>query len=164
MIWPDRTTAPGNQNVRLRAVRVLTHGQVVSDVDIKDDIRIEVEYWNLNPDLRLMVSIHLFDKVRIGVLSSGNMHSANLQHDEWFNEPHPVGLYRSHCTIPGNFLNEGRYLVNALVMSNVKDVEARVDEILCFDVHDSGGMREEWKGYWLGVVRPRLAWQTDRLE
>src|SRR2546423_2133435 len=110
-----------------------------------------------------MISIHLFDKTRVGVLSSGNMHSANLGHDEWFNEPHPVGLYRSHCTIPGNFLNEGRYVINALIMTNVKDVEVRVDEVLSFEVHDSGGMRKEWKGHWLGVVRPRLAWKTDRV-
>jgi lipopolysaccharide transport system ATP-binding protein len=162
-IWPDRDSAPGNRRVRLHAIRVLTNGEITPDVDIQDDIEIQVEYWNLDPDLRIMISIHLFDKTRVGVLSSGNMHSANLGNDEWFNEPHPVGLYRSHCTIPGNFLNEGRYLINALIMTNVKDVEARVDEVLSFEIHDSGGMRKEWKGYWLGVVRPRLTWQTERL-
>jgi lipopolysaccharide transport system ATP-binding protein len=97
------------------------------------------------------------------VLASANMHSANLERDEWFDRPHPLGLYRSRCRIPGNFLNEGRYLINALIMSDVSNVDVRVEEAVAFNVYDSGAMRREWPGYWLGVVRPKLAWQTERL-
>ncbi|HJQ34114.1 MAG TPA: ABC transporter ATP-binding protein [Pyrinomonadaceae bacterium] len=162
-VWDSPETAPGNDKARLRAVRVVSRGRVTADVDIQDDAYVEVDYWSLASDARLMVSIHLLDKLRVGVLASANMHSANLGRDEWFDRPHPPGLYRSRCKIPGNFLNEGRYLINALVMSDVSNVDVRVDEALAFDVHDSGAMRREWGGYWLGVVRPKLAWQTERV-
>jgi homopolymeric O-antigen transport system ATP-binding protein len=162
-VWPDPIEAPGSEKARLCAVRVISGGAVTSDADIQDDIQIVVDYLNLRPGTRIMISIHVLDQMRVGVLSSANMHSANLTRDEWFDQPHPTGVYRAVCTLPGNFLNEGRYFINALVMTDVQHVEARVDEAVMFNVHDSGAMRKEYGGYWLGVVRPRLAWQTERL-
>lgn len=163
-VWTEPQNAPGNERVRLHAVRIVSAGKVTADVSIEDDVRVEVEFWNLRPGARLMTSIHVLDKMKTGVLSSANMHSANLLHDEWFDVPLPVGLYRASCTLPGNFLNEGRYHINALVLSDVSNVEARADEALTFTVHESGTVRREFVGYWLGVVRPRLAWQTERID
>jgi lipopolysaccharide transport system ATP-binding protein len=162
-VWPDPRSAPGNEKIRIRAVRIVSGGKVTADVDIQDDVRVEVDFWNLRPGARIMTSIHLLDKMKTGVLASANMHSANLVRDEWFNVPHPVGLYRASCTLPGNFLNEGRYHINALVLTGVSNIEARADDAVVFTVHESGAMRKEFVGYWLGVVRPRLAWQTERL-
>lgn len=31
---------------------------------------------------------------------------------------------------------------------------------MLFRVHDTGEMRQELYGYWIGVVRPQLAWHT----
>ena len=162
-VWHDPQSAPGNEKIRLRAVRIVSGGKVTSEVDIQNDVRVEIEFWNLRPGARVMTSIHLLDKMRVGVLSSANMHSANLARDEWFNKPHPEGLYRTACTLPGNFLNEGRYHINALVLTDVSNVEAFAEEAVTFTVHESGGMRKEFGGDWLGVVRPRLAWQSERL-
>ncbi|HLM55418.1 MAG TPA: ABC transporter ATP-binding protein [Pyrinomonadaceae bacterium] len=163
-IWDDPQTAPGNDKVRLRAVRIVSGGEVTADVDIQKETRVEIEFWNLKPDSRIAVGIHLLDKMGSGVLSSANMHSANLVRDEWFDRPHPVGLYRTVCTLPGNFLNEGVYYINAVLLTNVIDIEVIVNEAVSFNVHESGAMRKEYGGYWLGVVRPKLAWQSEQLE
>ncbi|HWN10338.1 MAG TPA: ABC transporter ATP-binding protein [Pyrinomonadaceae bacterium] len=162
-IWLDPQSAPGNEKIRLHSVRIVSGGEVTAEVDIQNDVRVEIEFWNLRPGARIMTSIHLLDKMRVGVLSSANMHSANLAHDEWFNQPHPEGLYRTVCTIPGNFLNEGRYHINALVLTDVMNIEVFAEEAVTFTVHESGAMRKEFGGHWLGVVRPRLAWQSERL-
>jgi lipopolysaccharide transport system ATP-binding protein len=162
-IWAEPQSAPGNEKVRVHAVRIISGGEITADVDIQNEVRVEVEFWNLRPGARLMTSIHLLDHVGTGVLSSANMHSANLLRDDWFNEPHPVGLYRAACTLPGNFLNEGRYHINALVLSDVMNVEAFAEEAITFTVYDSGAMRKEFGGYWLGVVRPKFPWQTEFL-
>jgi lipopolysaccharide transport system ATP-binding protein len=164
VMWDDPASAPGNDRVRLRAVRVISRGSTTSDVDIDEPLMVEIEYLNLRPQQRLSVSIHLLDKVGHGVLASANMDSANLGRDPWFDRPHPVGAFRSGCTIPGNFLNEGRYSINAVVLSNVTTIEVLERNVIAFDVHDSGSMRREYTGEWLGVVRPKLEWRTTQLE
>jgi lipopolysaccharide transport system ATP-binding protein len=98
------------------------------------------------------------------VLSSANFHSANLVRDEWFGKPHPAGRFRVTCTLPGNFLNEGTYSINVVVLSNVARVEIFEKDAISFSVHDTGAMRKEWGGEWIGSVRPRLAWHTTYLE
>ncbi len=160
-IWSDPKTAPGNEKIRLHAVRIVSGGVVTDSVDIQKDIQVEVEFWNLKAGSHIHTSIHLLDKMGVGVLASANMHSANLIRDEWYGKPHPVGLYRTICTLPGNFLNEGLYSINAIVLTDVTNTEVFEREVISFTVHESGAMRKEYGGGWLGVVRPKLAWQTE---
>jgi lipopolysaccharide transport system ATP-binding protein len=162
-VWNDIRQSPGSDSVRLHAVRVISGGEYTADIDIQHDIKIEIEFWNLKPGADLSTSIHLIDKMGVPVLATSNMHSANLIVDDWFGKPHPVGLYRATCTLPGNFLNEGVYSVNAIVLTGVTQIEAYVAEAVSFNVHDTGAMRKEYGGHWLGVVRPKLAWQTEYL-
>lgn len=162
-VWHDKLTAPGNEKIRLRAVRVISAGETTADVDIQNEIKIEVEFWNLKPHQRVGTSIHLYDSMGVGVLASANMPSATLVKDDWFDQPHPVGLYRAICTLPGNFLNEGRYSINAIVLTDVTHLEAVANDAVSFTVHDTGAMRQEYGGAWLGVVRPKLDWRTQQL-
>jgi lipopolysaccharide transport system ATP-binding protein len=162
-VWQTIDTAPGNENARLHAVRIVSGGQVTSDVDIQDAIEIQIEFWNLKPEARIATSIHLLDQMGAPVLASANMHSVNLIRDEWYDKPHTVGLYRAVCTLPGNFLNEGRYGVNAIILMDVTLPQVLEREVVSFTVHDTGAMRKEFGGQWIGVVRPKLAWQTSFL-
>jgi lipopolysaccharide transport system ATP-binding protein len=160
VVWDNPASAPGNDKLRFHAVRLISDGEVTNDIDIEKDICIEIEYWNFVPDTAVSVSIHLFDRMNVVVLASANMHSANLLRDEWFGKPFPAGLFRTTCVLPGNFLNEGMYSINAILLTDVGNVEARLDEVVSFTVHETGAMRKEFGGHWIGVVRPKLAWQT----
>ena len=73
-------------------------------------------------------------------------------------------ILRSRCVLPGNFLNDGRYTVHVAVRTDITQIEAWAGDAVSFTVHDTGEMRREFGGRWLGVVRPRLAWQTHRDE
>lgn len=163
-IWPDRADAPGGDRIRLHSVRVISADRVSADVDISKEIAIQVEYWNLRPGSRMNVGLHLVDKLGVDVLQSTNMHSANLARDEWYGVPAPPGLYRSTCIIPANFLNDGRYTLHVAIRTDVMHMEAWAGDVVSFSVHDTGEMRREYGGPWLGVVRPRLAWNTQPLE
>jgi len=160
-VWDDWRRAPGNEKIRLHAVRIVSDGKVACSVDIDKDVKVEIEFWNFEAGARLHTSIHLLDKMGVAVLASANLPSANLMKDEWFDKPHPVGLYRTVCTLPGNFLNEGLYSINAIVLTNLTNIEVFEREVISFTVHESGAMRKEYGGGWLGVVRPKLAWQTE---
>jgi lipopolysaccharide transport system ATP-binding protein len=164
VIWRDPSRAPGNDHIRLHAVRIVTDGQVTSEVDIQRDVHVEVEFWNFMPGAKISTSIHLLDRMGTAVLATWNVRSANLVTDAWYDRPHPSGLYRAVCILPGNFLNEGMYSINAIVLTDVTKVEVFAREVVSFTVHDTGAMRKEFGGIWIGVVRPRLAWLTEYIQ
>jgi len=161
--FPDLDKAPGNERVRLCAVRVLSNGRITADTELDGEVQVEIEYHCLQGGLRMGASVHLLDQLGGVILATANMPSASLGRDEWFNVPHPVGRYRTRCTIPANFLNEGSYRLSAFLLRDVANVEVMQREVLSFKTHDTGAMRAEYGGQWVGAIRPRLAWQTERL-
>ncbi len=160
--WPDPQQAPGSENVRLHAVRILSDGRVMSRVDVRAPVQIEVEYRNLLPGAHIYTSIHLHEKSGVGVLSSANLPSLNLGADGWHGKPQPTGLYRSVCTIPPNLLNESRYSVSIFIVANMARHEVIAHHVIAFHTYD-GSPDREYHGTVMGVVRPRLDWQTEYL-
>ena len=48
-VWPDPSIAPGDDRVRLRAVRVVNErGEPVPEIDIREPVYVEVDYLNLS--------------------------------------------------------------------------------------------------------------------
>jgi lipopolysaccharide transport system ATP-binding protein len=162
-VWPDPATAPGTGIVRLIAVRILQEGSEapLAEVDIAKEVRVELSYLNLVEGSRMYAAIHLQDHRGTIVFSTNNHRSVSLTRDRWQGVPHPPGVFRAVCTIPGTFLNEGDYSVTAIVGTNVQDTQVYEEHAVAFRVHDTGEMRKEYYGGWAGVVRPRLAWQTE---
>lgn len=160
ILWSDLNSAPGNDSVRITAIRVLSGGKVTSDVPINRDVVIEIEFYNKKAGARLSSNIQLFEKSGNGILSSVNWASATSNIDIYSNARFDKGYYRSLCTIPANFLNDKAYHINALILSDISNVVARADEAVSFTVHDTGEMRKEYTGGWLGLIRPKLEWQT----
>ena len=163
-VWHDRQLAPGTDRIRLNAVRVISQGRVRAEVDIDKDISIEVEFWNNVPNIaHLCVNIYLLDRLGNVVLSTANTPNANSVQDDWYQQPHAVGLYRAVCTLPANFLNEGRYYVDVYIVTlGPIVVEVNGPQVMAFDVFDTGVMREAGGGrHWPGAVRVRLPWQTE---
>ncbi len=164
--WLDPATAPGNDTVRVQAVRVRSGGLVTSLVDIDHDVAVEVDYRiHVAGRKNLCTSIHLHDGVGNVVLVTASTPGANALEEEWFGRQRPTGLYRSTMTIPANFLNDGRYYVTVYIASLGPDVaEAHVAEAVGFDVLDTGAMRDAGgPSEWPGAVRPRLPWRTELL-
>ncbi|MEI8245088.1 MAG: ABC transporter ATP-binding protein [Lentisphaerota bacterium] len=165
VIWHDIDKAPGNDLVRLHSVRILQDGQTgaAAEVDIAKDIIIQLEYWNLKDGLCLYPAIWLRDPLGAPLLSSGNAPSMSIGGDMWYGKPYPKGLFKSICRIPGNFFNEGTYSVTAIVGILPTNTQILEDYLLSFTVHDTGEMRKEFTGGWLGTVRPKLAWNTENI-
>ena len=161
--WLDTEKAPGNDIVRLRAVRIICGGKITSEIAFNQSIRFEIEFENLQPGARLSASVHILDNMVNPVLSSANFPSANSSVDPWFGKPYPAGKFRTTCTLPGNFLNTGSYTLNAILLQDVSNIQVFERRVLTFTVHETGEMRKEYGGHWIGVVRPKLAWQTERL-
>jgi lipopolysaccharide transport system ATP-binding protein len=165
-VWKDPRRAPGNENFKLHSVRVVSDGVIKSEVDIEKAVSVEVEFWNRKEGVRnICVNIYLLDSMGTVVLSTGNTPAANSLTEDWFDKPHPAGLFRATCTFPPSFLNEGLYSIDVYIVTlGPLSIEVDAPQVLSFNVFDSGAMREAGGGTgWPGVVRVRLPWRTEYL-
>jgi lipopolysaccharide transport system ATP-binding protein len=161
--WAEIESAPGNEKVRLKAVRIKSKDCITADILIDNEIVIEVDYWNLKDDSILISNLHLRDKLNSFVLASGNLPSANLSVDSWVEKKRPRGLYRTICIIPASFLNNEEYSIDIGLVDGRHEWQIWEKNILAFTVHETGEMKKEYMGSWVGVVRPKLDWSTKRL-
>src|SRR5215217_3559981 len=64
--WPDLSKAPGDDIVRLRAVRVRAHdGEITDELDIRKPVGIEIEYQVLKPGSVLVPNLHFSNEENI---------------------------------------------------------------------------------------------------
>src|SRR6201988_418024 len=159
--WRELSTAPGNEVVRLRAVRVRNHnGQITDVIDIRKPVSLEMEYEVLKPGSVLVPSLRLFNEEGIFVFATFDSDS------EWRAKPRPVGHFLSQAEIPGNFLAEGSLLVAAAITTmEPLVVHFNETDAVAFHVVDSlegNSARGDYAGHMPGVVRPLLPWKTNR--
>jgi lipopolysaccharide transport system ATP-binding protein len=162
-VWPDVRSAPGGSRARLHAVRVKAGGVTTARIDIDREVELEVEFWILESGQRqLCPQIDLLDGIGNTVLSTVPLPKASVMSDAWFDRPHPEGLYRASCTLPADFLNDGRYYLTVYLVTFAPSlVEAHAPEVLGFEVFDTGSMRDAGiTGKWHGAVRVRLPWKA----
>ncbi|MBI5075492.1 MAG: ABC transporter ATP-binding protein [Nitrospirae bacterium] len=150
-LWPDRTTAPGNDKVRLRRARIMPETATgKSELTVMTPLTLEFECWSLMPSAELNFSMHLYNEEGLCILADGS-------------ESMIIGkeLFKGTCRVPGKLLNEGSYRVMIMVVRDGMSIYTHHD-LLRFDVHDierQGG----WTGRWPGVVRPKFAWNITSL-
>ena len=160
-VWDEKSTAPGNDKVRLHRVRVFPKDGSSSDtIAMQSPLDIEVEFWNLVPDARLHVTLHVCTEQQVVAFST-----CNSQMDmAWRDRPYPAGLFRTVCHIPGNFLNSGTYRVLLLVVENSDTVIYQHEDLVSFEVQDVETRPGHWFGKEPGAVQPWLQWNTECLE
>lgn len=167
--WPDAAHAPGNDVVRLCAVRIADQDGVVrSQFDVRDPIVLEIDF-QLYKKAQIAISAQF-----IGALGSYIMVSMdNYIKGLWGKQPpYEIGTHKSSCYIPGDFLNEGQLNVNLWIYSppfapnqspHVKLLNAVSIDI--GDRHDPDGARGRFPYEW-GIepaVRPKLKWTTRQI-
>ena len=159
-IWPDPDIAPGNDGVRMRSARVVgLNGAPMETIDTRTPLALEFEYWNLKAEARLNLSISLYNQEGICMFTT-----TTVNEDLWHGKEFPSGLYRSVCRIPGGLLNDGSCRVRLLIVQDLAHILYVHEDIVVFDVQDSGEGRGQWYGKWVGVVRPELKWTTERIQ
>lgn len=158
--WPGANGKKGSENVRLRSLRILSEGRTTGELPIDRPIVFQVVFETLKPGLRISTGLHVVHPVKGDVLSTANFPSASLVRDPTFGQDLPTGIYCASCTLPESFLNEGEYSLNVVLFQNATSVAVFEQDVLRFRVFETGAMRGEWSGVWIGVVRPRLEWKT----
>lgn len=61
-------------------------------------------------------------------------------------------------------MNDGYYRISLVVLMNATIEKAVVRDAVSFHVYDTGAMRGNYAGEWIGIIRPRMAWQTTLID
>jgi lipopolysaccharide transport system ATP-binding protein len=159
-VWDDIETAPGNDTIRVHRMCVRPEGDSSPDrITMDTPLVIELELWNLLPDVRLHTNFHVLTEDQVVAFSVGS-----YGNPEWRQRPWPVGLIKHMCHIPGNLLNSGYHRVSLLVVKDESVVIYRLDEVVSFQVLDMTKYGVGWYGKSSGVVRPALKWDIEHVD
>jgi lipopolysaccharide transport system ATP-binding protein len=150
-VWPDDATAPGNERVRLRSVRVIpeTDGDLIT---VHTPLKIEFTYWNYVPDMTVSLSIHVYNLEEVCVFVSISDIAER-----------PKGLIRQTLEIPGDFLNAGAYYINVFIVKDTSVAMVNENNAVSFDVSE-GERIGNWYGKIPGAVRPKLKWKGEAIK
>jgi lipopolysaccharide transport system ATP-binding protein len=161
--WPDLASAPGDDLVRLRSVRVVDEdGDTVETADVRRPVGIEIGFRVLRNGRPVFPKIKVRDR-------QGDIAFNALDTGAQWNDPSPPGDYAATAWIPGNLLNEGTTTVDVAVCSlhapKLYQHAASYDSV-AFHVYDPGdgdSARGRFTGDLRGVIRPLLDWTTERV-
>jgi lipopolysaccharide transport system ATP-binding protein len=157
--WEDPRTAPGDEIVRLRSVRVVDESEhTIASLDIRRPVGIEMVYDVFEAGHVLVPAYHLYNESGTCVF---------VTHDvapEWRGRIRPCGRFTSLVWVPGNFFAEGVLFVWASISTHRpfrNHVTCR--DVVAFhvtDTLDGDSARGDWDGNIAGIVRPLLTWTT----
>lgn len=150
--WDSSDQAPGNDELKLRCVRVVAAEQGDNGgLYLEQEIQIIIEYWNRPSELLLHITLMLYTADEVCVFSSISEATTSKR-----------GLNRSTCTIPANLLNDEQYRLRIVITKHTSRVLLDLDRVVSFSVHEK--TRDiNWFGKILGTVRPKLTWKTEQL-
>jgi lipopolysaccharide transport system ATP-binding protein len=158
--WTDLSVAPGNDVVRLCAVRIRTEkGYVSETIDIRSPVGVEMEFEVLEPGHILIPNIHISNEEGVYLFVTLD------QDPEWQCRARPAGHFVSTVWIPGNFFAEGMLIVGA-ASSTINPLHVHVYErdavgFQVIDSLDGNSARGDYGGPMPGVIRPMLQWTTS---
>jgi lipopolysaccharide transport system ATP-binding protein len=147
--WPDLTTAPGNETVRVISAKVEAEaGHDPEYWSVDTPLVLTFRIFNCRPDLPLYFNFHLYNQEGTCVFNTASPRAE-----------HPYGEVEATCRIPANLLNDAKYTVR--FMTHYRGTfGVIVDDAVVFEIHDAGRQGNDYYDYdkWTGVIRPRLEW------
>jgi lipopolysaccharide transport system ATP-binding protein len=140
-----------------QSIRVLNPQNQVSDtVRSTEPITLEIEYDLTAPVSGLRVGLYLISTRGEYIFASFDTDDPGL-FDRY--SVRAAGHYVSRCTIPPDYLNEGRYVIGVNASSFRIKRFFQDEQALTFNVDAAGAPGMHWPEPRLGPVRPRLDWQ-----
>jgi lipopolysaccharide transport system ATP-binding protein len=158
--WPE-SDRPGNQSFRLSSICMKNAARsLVSEINISEKAVLEIEYEVLQDCVRPVLSVTLFDANGYCAFSS----LSNTEENVYHGKPLHRGHYLATCELYENLLNNGRYHVTVVGISDYWTDSFRADHVISFNAIEDGKLKRDYSGGYGGTVRPKLRWITEPIE
>jgi lipopolysaccharide transport system ATP-binding protein len=156
LAYRNPNMAPGSEEVRLVAVRVINHtGGISSSIDARHPFQVEVEFDVLKEVANLRVGFCISTNDGTPVLTTTDADDAG--HDLL----RAAGRHVSRCTLPGGFLNFGQYFVSVGCDFPMRKVHFSVDPALAIHIEQTGGVGSQYSDGRRGFVRMQFPWDRQ---
>ena len=157
---PEEIPASANP-FRPIALRILNHkSKVVDSVISSEPVTFEVEYALNKPIKGLRVGLYLMNMRGEFVFTTFDTDDLDT-YDEF--AIRDAGTYISRCMIPKDLLNEGRYVIGINASTYRVKRYFQDERALVFSVDGIGAPGKQWPEPRMGLIRPRLDWQIEKI-
>jgi lipopolysaccharide transport system ATP-binding protein len=144
---------------RPEALRVInSQGKVIDTMRSTEPVTVEIEYQLTAAVNGLRVGIYLMSTRGEYIFTSFDTDEP-AQYDRYATRK--AGHYISRCLIPGDMLNEGRYVIGVNASSFRIKRYFQDEQALTFNVDPAGAPGMQWPEPRLGPIRPRLEWKIE---
>lgn len=151
-----------NQNLKILSIGLKNQNGYSKEFELSEDVFCEIAFEILDEPSTVVPSIHLLDKYGECILATFNSDSANLHKDPYYGQTLKQGRYTTTCVIPQNFLNQGMYQISVFLSKDEIFQDMTIaPSVLAFNTIDTGKTSKEYGGNWVGLIRPRLSWNTE---
>jgi lipopolysaccharide transport system ATP-binding protein len=152
-------TAPGDDRVRILSVAVTSMtGEPRESLALSGPILLVLRFEVNQEGIRLNPVFVVKSTLGVTIFST-----ANYEDPEYGHRLYSTGTYQATCTVPAHVLNDGLYVVDALLVESTRFVRAAAAGAVSFSTYDDGSTRGDYLGDWVGIVRPRCHWRAERL-
>jgi lipopolysaccharide transport system ATP-binding protein len=153
--------APGDERFKITRIEITPDGaDATAPIQMGTGFQIETDYWNLVDDGDVVLEL-----IVRGADGTPAFHSYSTEGGESFGRPHPKGLYRSSCNVPGNLLNAGWFGIEMYFSDGRPSKEFGLVDAVSVVVHELNERRNlTYYGHFVGHVHPKLTWRTVNLQ
>jgi lipopolysaccharide transport system ATP-binding protein len=158
--WKEEEIPLDATPFRPMALRVRDRrGQIADTLRSTEPFTIELEYQLMAPITGLRVGFYLNSTRGEEVLTSFDTDAPEM-FERYASRP--AGHYFSHCSIPADLLNEGRYVVGVNASTYRVKRYFQDEQALVFTVDTAGAPGMQWLEKREGLVRLRLSWDIEK--
>lgn len=151
----DSESAPGNENYKLRAARIVAEGKSSDEpLTTSDALTIEIEVEPLNTFGRLDVTFQLMSDSGDFLAATSTLQLPDFDLKPIENE----NIRMFSCSIPPNIFNAQTYRINCLLLENRKTVVHRFDDLFKLGFTVASRDAETWMGQARSHFLPHLNW------
>jgi lipopolysaccharide transport system ATP-binding protein len=129
--------------VRIKSIELLYEGHEKGvPIYTTTPFLVKYQFWNLIEGQEINISTHFYDS------------SGLLIFNRWTeNKSFEKGIVEGTLSIPGNFLNDGHFIFDFMLVGNPPKPIFNLNPALAFEIIDSRS-NTEWTGKVQGVIRP----------
>ncbi len=161
-IWRDDEIPSSSFPFRMNALRVRNNRGKVADVLVSSEPAVcEVEYTLEKPVKGLRVGLYLMNMRGEFVFTTFDTDDPDAYERYTVRDS---GRYVSRCTLPADLLNEGRYVIGVNASTYRVKRYFQDERALVFSVDGMGAPGKQWAEPRMGLVRPRLDWQIEKID
>jgi lipopolysaccharide transport system ATP-binding protein len=156
----DNEKMPGNDIVKLKSIEIFPKGGNSDFITMETEFDIEITFLKLLDDDLIDTTIHFITEDESVAFSTSSLHiNKEAQVTNMYK-----GVYKTKCTIPANLLNNIAYRTKLLFIQNKSKSIFSLDYALNFEINENKDQRGNWYGKRIGVIRPKLNWNLEKIQ